>query len=327
VCLIRSWVENITNPNQPTCFHLLSFSTIQSKNGNLSKTKYISIYSTFGGGSTTTTTTIMFHRPSPSVRSTRMEKGILPPTIDTTSSDDGSCSDGSGSHSTIINNSSRSKSNTSSPDSSPRHNTNVNRPHQNNAPNGIFRPYHLYRIVAPLLWLLMGGAIVIIVFLGFGKRFEPSSSSSSSSSRFVFWNQPAVTHVRPRSDLRHPLDISTTPNTINSLRNVHGGSSTSSSIPDNVLGDPSNPPHLQCRWYLAESAIPHSGLGIFTGIGLHKNDMIGFPDICIFVHDPPDHWTHLRSHRYSNLFLQKIDQPPYNQQISHTLIHFLYTFF
>jgi hypothetical protein len=54
----------------------------------------------------------------------------------------------------------------------------------------------------------------------------------------------------------------------------------------------------ECRWYLAESAIPQSGLGIFTAIGLHKDDMIGYPDICIFVSDGPDHWTHLRSHSF-----------------------------
>ncbi|EEC50247.1 predicted protein [Phaeodactylum tricornutum CCAP 1055/1] len=54
----------------------------------------------------------------------------------------------------------------------------------------------------------------------------------------------------------------------------------------------------QCRFYLAESAIPHGGLGLFAGVGLLKGDMVGFPDICIFVSDAPDHWTHLRSHTF-----------------------------
>ena len=55
---------------------------------------------------------------------------------------------------------------------------------------------------------------------------------------------------------------------------------------------------VECRWYLAESAIPHSGLGIFTAIPLHPDDVIGYPDICIFVSDGPSHWTHLRSHSF-----------------------------
>jgi hypothetical protein len=55
---------------------------------------------------------------------------------------------------------------------------------------------------------------------------------------------------------------------------------------------------MECRWYLAESAIPHSGLGIYTGMPLQKDDFIGDPDICIFVSDGPKHWTHLRSHSF-----------------------------
>ena len=53
-----------------------------------------------------------------------------------------------------------------------------------------------------------------------------------------------------------------------------------------------------CRWYLAESAIPNSGLGLFTASGILPGEMVGFPDICIFVGDAPDHWTHLRSHTF-----------------------------
>lgn len=54
----------------------------------------------------------------------------------------------------------------------------------------------------------------------------------------------------------------------------------------------------ECRWYLAESAIPRGGLGLFTGTGLLPGEMVGFPDICIFVGDAPLHWTHLRSHTF-----------------------------
>jgi hypothetical protein len=55
----------------------------------------------------------------------------------------------------------------------------------------------------------------------------------------------------------------------------------------------------ECRWFLADSAIPNGGLGVFTAVGLHKNEMVGFPDICIFVGDAPTKWTdHLHSHTY-----------------------------
>jgi hypothetical protein len=37
---------------------------------------------------------------------------------------------------------------------------------------------------------------------------------------------------------------------------------------------------------------------MFTATGLLKGDMIGFPDICIFVSDAPKKWTHLRSHSW-----------------------------
>lgn len=55
----------------------------------------------------------------------------------------------------------------------------------------------------------------------------------------------------------------------------------------------------QCRWYLAESAVaPNSGLGLFAGVGVLPGETVGSPDICIFVSDAPDHWTHLRGHSY-----------------------------
>jgi SET domain len=69
-------------------------------------------------------------------------------------------------------------------------------------------------------------------------------------------------------------------NTINALRGMH----------DDFV----------CRWYIAESAMPHSGLGMFTGIGLHKDEDIGYPDICLFVADGPDHFTHMSSHTWGS---------------------------
>ena len=56
-----------------------------------------------------------------------------------------------------------------------------------------------------------------------------------------------------------------------------------------------NQDHAQCRFYMAESAVaPGAGLGMFTATGLLQEDVIGFPDICIFVSDAPKRWTHLR---------------------------------
>jgi hypothetical protein len=37
---------------------------------------------------------------------------------------------------------------------------------------------------------------------------------------------------------------------------------------------------------------------MFTATGLLQGDMIGFPDICIFVSDAPKKWTHLHSHSW-----------------------------
>ena len=54
----------------------------------------------------------------------------------------------------------------------------------------------------------------------------------------------------------------------------------------------------ECRWYLAESAIPNSGLGLFTATGVLPGETVGFPDICIYVGDAPKKWTHLRSHTF-----------------------------
>jgi hypothetical protein len=59
----------------------------------------------------------------------------------------------------------------------------------------------------------------------------------------------------------------------------------------------------ECRWWLAESSIPHGGLGVHTAFALHKNDMVGFPDLCLFVSDAPTKWAdHLHSHSYGSMF-------------------------
>jgi hypothetical protein len=76
-------------------------------------------------------------------------------------------------------------------------------------------------------------------------------------------------------------------NNVNSLRQYHHH--------ENINERP------QCRFYLAESAIPHGGLGIFAGVGLHPGEMVGFPDICIFVSDmqaPTKQWMHMRTHTW-----------------------------
>jgi hypothetical protein len=56
-----------------------------------------------------------------------------------------------------------------------------------------------------------------------------------------------------------------------------------------------------CRFYLSESAIPQSGLGIFTSVSLQEGDMAQpFSDICIYVADTPKgRSTHFHTHSWS----------------------------
>jgi hypothetical protein len=54
----------------------------------------------------------------------------------------------------------------------------------------------------------------------------------------------------------------------------------------------------QCRFYLAESAIPHGGLGMFAGVGLPQGEQWGV-DVCLYVADTPRH-THLSSHTWGH---------------------------
>ena len=64
-----------------------------------------------------------------------------------------------------------------------------------------------------------------------------------------------------------------------------------------VLRNPKD--QQQCRFYFAESAVAEkSGMGVFSAVGLHKGEDISFPDICIFVSQPPRKWTHLHSHTW-----------------------------
>jgi hypothetical protein len=55
-----------------------------------------------------------------------------------------------------------------------------------------------------------------------------------------------------------------------------------------------------CGLYLAKSAIPNGGLGVFVGPqGISKpNGPVGFPDVCIYVADTPKNLKQLRTHSY-----------------------------
>ena len=56
-----------------------------------------------------------------------------------------------------------------------------------------------------------------------------------------------------------------------------------------------------CHYYLAESAIPMSGLGLFTTHFIEKGQMSqSMPDICIYVADTPKKdYTHFETHSWS----------------------------
>lgn len=55
-----------------------------------------------------------------------------------------------------------------------------------------------------------------------------------------------------------------------------------------------------CRFYLAESAIPHSGWGLFTAVDLKQGDLgQPFADICIYVPDTPL-GNHFLTHSWGN---------------------------
>lgn len=83
------------------------------------------------------------------------------------------------------------------------------------------------------------------------------------------------------------------------VQHKHEGGETSHHYVESkpVLRNPQD--HGVCRFYLAESAVAkNSGMGIFSAVGLHPGDQISFPDLCIFVAEPPQHWTHLHSHTW-----------------------------
>jgi hypothetical protein len=56
---------------------------------------------------------------------------------------------------------------------------------------------------------------------------------------------------------------------------------TSNEEPNTRPPPPPPPPKVQCDLYMAESTIPHAGLGIFTAVPKEVGDTVGNGDICI----------------------------------------------
>jgi len=149
--------------------------------------------------------------------------------------------------------------------------------------NGVFVPS---RILVPLslaILLMIGLQGKALVQVLHDQQQQRAAGPSSSSGSNTWVALPRAGSASTSSSSESVVDASALrfTNNINSLRggvNYHNNE--------------------QCRWYLAESAVPFGGLGVYTAIGLHPGDVVGFPDICIFVSDAPDHWTHLRSHSF-----------------------------
>jgi len=76
------------------------------------------------------------------------------------------------------------------------------------------------------------------------------------------------TSSRSTSIVLPPTNSFPSRNSVNSLRASHTGSKYQDD---------------QCRFYLAESAIPFGGLGVFTAVGLHPGDTVGIEDIWYVV--------------------------------------------
>ena len=148
--------------------------------------------------------------------------------------------------------------------------------------NGVFVPS---RILVPLSLAILlmiglqGKALVQVLHDQQQQRASAGGPLSSSNSN-TWVALPRAGSASTTSSSKSVVDASALrfTNNINSLRGYQNND--------------------QCRWYLAESAVPFGGLGVYTAIGLHPGDVVGFPDICIFVSDAPDHWTHLRSHSF-----------------------------
>ena len=111
---------------------------------------------------------------------------------------------------------------------------------------------------------------------------------SSLSSQYGMVRLPTP-HADYVAAAKQTLRTVVSAHTVNSYQQHHASALTTSSDND------------QCRFYLAESAIPNGGLGIFAGIGLHPDDTVAFPDICLFVADmqaPVEQWMQMRTHTW-----------------------------
>jgi hypothetical protein len=80
----------------------------------------------------------------------------------------------------------------------------------------------------------------------------------------------------------------------------NGGSSLfDEGVTSNYSALRSRPDSLECRFYLAESAIPMGGLGLYTAIDIPKGAQAqSMEDICIYVADTPDD-TDFDSHSWA----------------------------
>ena len=109
--------------------------------------------------------------------------------------------------------------------------------------------------------------------------------------------------------LNLPYTITVTSSSSSPYGGMRGGTSndatTVSSFSSVQIGQPSSYYESTnddtCQYYLAESAIPMSGLGLFTTHPIEKGQMSqSMPDICIYVADTPKQdYTHFETHSWS----------------------------
>jgi hypothetical protein len=132
----------------------------------------------------------------------------------------------------------------------------------------ILRRYHL----ALILFSVLAVASVVQVH-----QFQPSTATSTTADRVISIISTSSSTTTRNTGLE---DYNVSP-IVGGLRATPSFTST-------------------CRYYLDESALPNGGLGVFTAVGIHKDDPVGAPpyDVCIYVADTPSKRTAFTTHSW-----------------------------
>lgn len=130
-----------------------------------------------------------------------------------------------------------------------------------------------------LVWFLIHAHFILLLLFVVASALQPQAVDATSSSN----NNKAEEEQSQQSCAAAAVDHNNDPN--RQCQNKAGAAAGTAAESVAAKAQTTSPAILECGLYLAESTLPHAGLGIFAGKEYSPGEVIGNGELCLPYYD------------------------------------------